>query len=43
MPSIQEISENLGKNNHLLIRLNNLFEYAFNRIQCSDFLGYLKY
>ena len=37
MPSIQEISKNLEKINHLLIRLNNLYEYAFNRIQCSDY------
>ena len=37
MPSIQEISKKLEKNNHLLTILNNLYEYAFNRIQCSDY------
>ena len=36
MPSIQEINENLQKVNQLLIRINNLYEYAFNRLQNGD-------
>ena len=42
MPSIQELNENLQKVNQLLIRINNLYEYAFNRLEVGalwdDFL-----
>ena len=42
MPSIQELNENLQKVNQLLIRTNNLYEYAFNRLEVGalwyDFL-----
>ena len=41
-PSIQELNENLPKVNQLLIRINNLYEYAFNRLEVGalwdDFL-----
>ena len=33
MTSIQELNENLQKVNRLLIRTNNLYEYAFNRLE----------
>ena len=42
MPLIQEFNENLQKVNQLLIRINNLYEYAFNRLEVGalwdDFL-----
>ena len=42
MPSIQELNENLQKVNQLLIGINNLYEYAFNRLEVGalwdDFL-----
>ena len=42
MTSIQELNENLQKVNQLLIRTNNLYEYAFNRLEVGalwdDFL-----
>ena len=42
MPSIQELNVNLQKVNQLLIRTNNLYEYAFNRLEAGalwdDFL-----
>ena len=44
MPSIQELNENLHKVDQLLIRINNLYEYAFNRLESGemwdDFLGW---
>ena len=44
MPSIQEINENLQNVNQLLIRINNLYEYAFNRLEngalWDDFLSW---
>ena len=44
MPSIQEINENLQNVNQLLIRVNNLYEYAFNRLEngalWDDFLSW---
>ena len=44
MPSIQELNENLQKVNQRLIRINNLYEYAFNRLESGemwdDFLGW---
>ena len=33
MPSIQELNENLQKVNQLLIRINNFYEYTFNRLE----------
>ena len=42
MPSIQKLNENLQKVNQLLIRINNLYEYTFNRLEVGalwdDFL-----
>ena len=35
MPSIQELNVNLQKVNQLLIRTNNLYEYAFNRLEAG--------
>ena len=44
MPSIQELNENLQKVNQRFIRINNLYEYAFNRLESGemwdDFLGW---
>ena len=44
MPSIHELNENLHKVDQLLIRINNLYEYAFNRLESGemwdDFLGW---
>ena len=44
MPSIQELNENLQKVNQRLIRINNLYEYAFNRLESGEmwdaFLGW---
>ena len=42
MPSIQKLNENLQKVDQLLIRINNLYEYTFNRLEVGalwdDFL-----
>ena len=44
MPSIQEINENLQNVNQLLIRINNLYKYPFNRLEngalWDDFLSW---
>ena len=44
MPSIQELNENLQKVNQLLIRTNNLYEYAFNRLEVGAlWYGFLRW